>query len=375
MPLELQVAQSVHAVPAQVWDELGGADQPATRHAFFAALEDSGSAVAETGWQTCHHVLREDGHIVGIVPAYAKAHSQGEFVFDHGWAQAWQRAGGRYYPKLLVGVPFTPVPGPRLLTRREDVRALLPRLLRQTAAPLSSAHANFLTATDAESFTRDGWIPRIGFQFHWTNRGYRTFAEFLGDLSSKRRKDARRERHGAQNAGLRLADLDGNAITPPIWRQFHELYARNSENHWGHAYLTPAFFEQIGATMPTEVILSAAFDGERLVAGALHLAGREALFGRQWGASVEVPFLHFELCYYRAIDLAIERGLPRVEAGAQGEHKLQRGYLPTLTHSAHFIRDERFRAAVADACARESDEMERITAGYAGHSPFRADLA
>jgi predicted N-acyltransferase len=372
--LKLRTVDSIARVEADAWDRCAGGANPFVSHAFLHALEASGSANRASGWGPMHLVASVGARVVAVVPLYQKAHSWGEYVFDHPWADAWKRAGGRYYPKLLGAVPFTPVPGPRLLVAPDapaDTRSVLIGALEAaTRSGLSSAHVTFLDPTDRAAFAAAGWLERLGFQFHWTNQGYGSFEDFLATFTSKRRKETRRERRIVGEAGLRLVDLPGSEVTPALWDAFHGLYQRNVDTKWGAAYLTPAFFRTLGATLPDRVILSAAFDGERLVAGALHLVGSDALYGRNWGTSVEVPFLHFELCYYRAIDLAIARGLARVEAGAQGEHKLQRGYMPTATASAHFLPDPRFRAAVAEFVQREREHVEQVIGAYAEASPF-----
>ena len=356
------------------WDAVAGAENPFVSYGFFEALEQSESAVSDTGWGFQPEVVTAGGSVVGIAPAFRKAHSWGEYVFDHAWAQAWQRAGHAYYPKLLVGVPFTPVPGPRLLvrpgapagTRRELIAGL-----ERSAARLSSAHVTFLEEADRTAFEEAGWVMRAGFQFHFQNPGYANFDAFLESLQSHRRKDIRRERRLAQASGLRLRTLRGAEITESQWAQFHTLYVANSDRKWGQAYLTPTFFSRMAAGLGDKVILTVAEDpsSAELVAAALHLRGKDALYGRNWGASRQVPFLHFELCYYMALDLAFAEGISRVEAGAQGEHKLQRGYMPSLTWSAHFLPDPGFRKAVQRFC---EDERKQLASGIATvDGPFR----
>ena len=366
------------------WDAVAGSENPFVSLGFFEALQQSESAIPATGWGFQPEVVTAGGSIVGIAPAFRKAHSWGEYVFDHAWAQAWQRAGHSYYPKLLVGVPFTPVPGPRLLVRPgapEGTRQELIAGLERSAARLSSAHVTFLEESDRAAFEAAGWVMRAGFQFHFQNPGYTNFDAFLESLQSHRRKDIRRERRLAQASGLRLRTLRGAEITEAQWVQFHALYVANSDRKWGQAYLTPSFFSRMAAALGDKVILTVAEDPSKgdlakgdlasaeLVAAALHLRGRDALYGRNWGASRQVPFLHFELCYYMALDLAFAEGISRVEAGAQGEHKLQRGYMPSLTWSAHYIPDPGFRKAVQRFC---EDERKQLAAGIAGvDGPFR----
>lgn len=357
---------------AEAWDRCAGRDHPFVTRGFFEAALSSGSAVPNTGWDLQPVVVREAGRIVAMAPMFRKAHSWGEYVFDHSWAQAWRRAGQRYYPKLLVGVPFTPVPGPRLLVAPEasaEARHALILALEQACVGYSSLHVNFLEQADKEAFEAGGWAIRRGFQFHLHNPGFADFDAFLASLQSHRRKDIRRERRLAQACGLTLKMLTVSEITEQQWVQFHALYVANTDKKWGQAYLTPTFFAQLARALPDAVLLAAALEGDQLIAGALHLRGATALYGRNWGASRDVPFLHFELCYYMALDYAFAHKLARVEAGAQGEHKLQRGYLPSPTWSAHFIPDPRFRAAVKTFCAEESATMTDMLAEV--HGPYR----
>lgn len=357
------------------WAACAGSDNPFVQRGFFEALLESGSATSATGWVFTPHVVRgQDGSVIAAAPVFQKAHSWGEYVFDHAWAQAWERAGGRYYPKLLVGVPFTPVPGPRLLVRPEAPADTRDRLIAGIEASvakggLSSAHATFLEADDRAAFEARGWILRAGYQFHFNNPGFTCFEEFLSSLTSHRRKDIRRERRIAQASGLRLRTLRGTEITGGQWAQFHGLYLANSDRKWGQAYLGPSFFARMAEKLGDKVLLTVAEDGETLVAAALHLRGKNTLYGRNWGALKQVPFLHFELCYYMALDLAFAEGIERVEAGAQGEHKLQRGYLPALTWSAHYLPVPSFKSAVAAFCADERARVEEMVAGVDG--PFR----
>lgn len=357
------------------WDACAGGGNPFVERGFFDALFDSGSATSGTGWVHDPHVIRaEDGTVSALAPVFRKAHSWGEYVFDHTWAQAWERAGGRYYPKLLIGVPFTPVPGPRLLVRpgaAPDTRDRLIASIEATVAKggFSSAHATFLEADDRAAFAARGWILRAGAQFHFNNPGITCFEEFLATLTSHRRKDIRRERRVAQASGLRLRWLRGAAITSDQWAQFHSLYLANTDRKWGQAYLGPSFFGRMAEKLGDKVMLTVAEHGDTLVAAALHLRGGNTLYGRNWGARRHVPFLHFELCYYMALDLAFAEGIERVEAGAQGEHKLQRGYLPAPTWSAHYLPDPRFRSAVSAFCDDERARVEAMIAEVDG--PYR----
>lgn len=377
MPLTVRTVRRLADVPAAAWDRCAGGDNPFVSHAFLAALEASGSAAPNTGWGPAHLVAEADGEVLGVAPTYLKAHSWGEYVFDHAWADAWQRAGGRYYPKLLVAVPFSPVPGPRLLVAPgapPETRAALIDALGALARHhrLASAHALFLGPADREAFAAAGWVLRAGFQFHWEDRGFGDFEGFLASLSARRRKDVRRERRLAAASGLQLRACPGGEVSRDRWREVYRLYLGHADKKWGQAYLTEDFFLRLGETLADRVVLMTATDGGRLVAFALNLQGKDTLYGRNWGAAAEIPFLHFELCYYMAIDWALGHGLRQVEAGAQGEHKLQRGYLPVPTWSAHWLASERFRDAVAEACARERAEVERWIAAGADAGPFRA---
>ena len=361
-------------MPAAQWDACAGADNPFTRHAFIDALEASGSAVARTGWQAAHIVVDDDDGVpLGILPAYVKSHSQGEYVFDHGWGDAYERAGGRYYPKLQCAVPFTPATGPRLLLRDPAVAPVLvaaaEALARQNR--LSSVHATFLTPDQQALFADADWLMRTGEQFHWSNDGYGDFDDFLGALASRKRKAIRKERAAALAEGLEIVHLTGAAITEAHWDAFWHFYQDTGQRKWGRPYLTRAFFSMVGATMGERVLLMLALRNGVPIAGALNFIGGNCLYGRYWGASEDVPFLHFELCYYQAIDWAIVHGLARVEAGAQGAHKLARGYRPVATVSAHYIVDKGFRTAVADFVARESEMVAADIDAMDMATPFR----
>jgi predicted N-acyltransferase len=368
-----RLADGVAGFDAAAWDDCAGAANPFVSHAFLSALETSGSAVAQRGWQPAPLAIDDGGGVpVAVMPAYVKSHSQGEYVFDHGWAEAWQRAGGRYYPKLQIAVPFSPVPGPRLLTRDP---ALKPALIGAAEAlvdraGLSSAHATFIAPDEVALFEAAGWLIRTDRQFHWTNDGYATFDDFLAALASRKRKAIRKERAAAV-AGLEIVHLTGDAIGEPHWDAFWHFYQDTGARKWGTPYLTRAFFTALGKVMADRVLLILALRDGRPIAGALNLIGADTLYGRYWGAIEEVPFLHFELCYYQAIDAAIARGLRRVEAGAQGGHKLARGYGPTPTWSAHYIPDPGFRRAVADFLAAERAAVEDEIDALDEMTPFR----
>lgn len=358
--------------PAQ-WDACAGPDNPFVSHAFLSILEESGSVGAGAGWSPAPVTIRDAaGGLLAAAPAYLKSHSQGEYVFDHGWADAWERAGGRYYPKLQVAVPFSPVPGPRLLLRDP---AAAPALIAGLEAitdqnGLSSAHATFIAPEQRQIFEDAGWLIRQGTQFHWANEGYGSFNDFLAALSSRHRKDLRKERARAQ-AGLEIVHLTGSALTEAHWDAFWHFYQDTGSRKWGHPYLTRTFFSLLGERMADKVLLIFALRDGTPIAGALNLIGADTLYGRYWGCVEEVPFLHFELCYYQAIDAAIARGLARVEAGAQGEHKLSRGYRPVPTWSAHYIPNASFRRAVADYVAREAAALADDRGWLDERTPFR----
>ena len=371
--VQARIADGVADIAAADWDACAGDGNPFVSHAFLSALEASGSVGPGTGWQPLPLVVDgADGRPAAIAPAYAKSHSQGEYVFDHAWADAWERAGGHYYPKLQVAAPFTPVPGPRLLLRDP---AFAPALIGALEAvtennDLSSAHATFLAPEQLPLFEAAGWLVREGTQFHWRNDGYASFDDFLAALSSRKRKTIRKERAAAQ-AGLTIRRIAGADISPREWDAFWRFYQDTGSRKWGRPYLTRAFFDIIGETMADQIVLFLAERDGVPVAGALNWQGADTLYGRYWGCTEDVPFLHFELCYYQAIELAIERGLATVEAGAQGEHKLARGYAPVPTWSAHYIPDANFRRAVADYLVRERAGVEADQTALSEFTPFR----
>jgi predicted N-acyltransferase len=355
------------------WDRCAGTGDPFLSHAFLSALEESGSATARTGWQPVPIAIDgEDGRPAAVAPAYVKSHSQGEYVFDHGWAAAWERAGGDYYPKLQIAVPFTPVPGRRLLTERAELAlgliAAAEAVVNQHG--LSSAHATFIAQEEVELFERAGWLIRVDSQFHWHNRGYGSFEDFLADLSSRKRKALRRERASALE-GLEVRHLTGASITEADWDSFWTFYQDTGARKWGRPYLTRRFFSLLGERLADRILLVFALRDGRPIAGALNLIGADALYGRYWGTTEEVPHLHFEICYHQAIEAAIARGLSRVEAGAQGPHKLSRGYEPIPTWSAHFIPDPNFRRAVADFLSAERRAVADEIGALAEMTPFR----
>ncbi|PQZ75065.1 MULTISPECIES: GNAT family N-acetyltransferase [unclassified Brevundimonas] len=379
MSFTLQVNDGIAAIGRDAWDASATpTGDPFVSYDFLHACEASGSAVPSQGWAARHLSLHDDdGAVIGVMPLYLKGHSQGEYVFDHNWADAYQRAGGRYYPKLLGAVPFTPATGPRFLHSPGTEAATVREALLQGALTLverlgiSSLHVNFPIEPEWRAMTQAGLLPRRDIQFIWRNEGYQTFDDFLAALSSNRRKTIRRERREAQ-AGLDIRVLTGADITEAHWDAFFAFYMDTGDRKWGRPYLTRDFFARVGASMADRIALVMAFRDETPIAGALNFIGREALYGRQWGALEEVPFLHFELCYYQAIDFAIARGLARVEAGAQGEHKIARGYLPSPVYSAHWIADPALRDPVARYLDNERPAVEaEMDAMTADLSPYR----
>jgi predicted N-acyltransferase len=356
----------------------GRADpHPFTRYEFFTALEDSRSATARTGWRPCHLVIEHKGRVEGLLPLYLKNHSQGEYVFDHGWADAFERAGGSYYPKLQASVPFTPVTGRRFLVAPGANKSqILEKLLVAGASAVrelkaSSLHVTFLTEEEWRNAGEAGYLLRTDQQFHWQNHGYSSFEEFLGELSSSKRKNLRKERAAVRHAGIDFDWLTGSDITESAWDQFFAFYMDTGSRKWGRPYLTREFFSRIGQSMSDQILLVVARRDGAPIAGALNFFGEESVFGRNWGCTEYVPFLHFEACYYQAIDFAIARGLKKVEAGAQGAHKLLRGYLPTPTYSAHYIAHAGLRRAVAEYLERERAAVAEHIEDLAEKAPFR----
>jgi predicted N-acyltransferase len=388
-PFTARPVPSIAAIDAAVWDACanppgrlfeeaeGERFNPFLTHAFLNALELSGSVGGRSGWAPAHVTVEDArGRTVAAAPCYLKSHSQGEYVFDHAWADAYERAGGRYYPKLQVAVPFTPVNGRRLLVAadapsgaREALIGALRELRRETKA--SSIHATFPTAEDADRLASAGFLIRTGEQFHFFCDGFATFDAFLAALASRKRKAIRRERRDALDGGVAIERLTGSSIRPEHWDAFFKFYMHTGSRKWGRPYLTRAFFDLIGATLADRVLLVMARRAGRYIAGAINFIGDDALYGRNWGAVEHHPFLHFEVCYYQAIDFALARGLRRIEAGAQGEHKLARGYRPTLTYSAHEFADARLARAIADYLGHERVAVDRTIAHYEDYAPFR----
>lgn len=383
--ITIRVERSFKNIASEQWSQLTGARRgsgspynPFLSHAYLSSLEESGSATAKTGWQG-HHLLLEDeaGMLIGAVPAYLKSHSQGEYVFDHSWADAFERAGGRYYPKLQCSVPFTPATGPRLLARdgssADDVRSALAQGVAAAALQtgLSSAHVTFLSERELRFLEQARFLHRTDQQFHFINLGYSSHDEFLNELSSSKRKNLRKERRAAVENGITIEWLTGSDLTEDIWDQFFAFYMDTGSRKWGRPYLTRQFYSLIGERMPDDILLVMAKRNGRFIAGAINFIGEDALYGRHWGCIEDQPFLHFEVCYHQAIDFALAKGLQRVEAGAQGEHKLARGYLPVTTHSCHFIAHAGLRRAIDNYLERERREVEYAGEYLSEHSPFR----
>jgi predicted N-acyltransferase len=359
--------------------EIGVSYNPFISHDFLWALEESGSATARTGWAPQHLLLEEGNSVLGAMPAYLKSHSQGEYVFDHGWADAFERAGGRYYPKLQVSVPFTPATGRRLLVRpgvdadrhRQLLAAGAAELARRLRA--SSVHVTFMTEAESRLLAQSGYLIRTDRQFHFVNPGYRDFDDFLDALASRKRKAIKRERRDAVGDGVEIVSLTGAEITEADWDAFFTFYMETGSRKWGRPYLNRRFFSLAGERMADRVLLVLAKRGRRAIAGALNFIGSDTLYGRYWGATEHLPFLHFELCYYQAMEWGIAHGMKCVEAGAQGEHKIARGYQPVITYSAHWIADPNFRQAVADYLRREKRQVARESAELAEYLPFKGE--
>ncbi len=383
-PIAVTVHPSLAAIPAGDWDACacpeaadgGRPADPFTTYRFLKALEDSGSVGAGSGWQPQYLTAERDGQLIAAAPLYAKGHSQGEYIFDHNWAHAYEGAGGRYYPKLQIAVPFTPATGRRFLTR-PGYEAMGMGALVQGAVQLvdqndiSSLHATFCTEAEALAGAEMGLLHRIGQQYHWENDGYADFDGFLAALSSRKRKTLRKERRQAHDFGGEIIALTGDQITEAHWDAFWVFYQDTGARKWGTPYLTRDFFRQAHATLRDDLLMVLALRDGRAVAGALNFIGRETLYGRYWGCTEHHPCLHFELCYYQAIDFAIQHGLQRVEAGAQGEHKLARGYLPVATHSLHWFGDPGFKDAVARYLAAERDAVDHEIEVLTSYGPFR----
>jgi len=382
--IKLDIIHSLTEISPSDWDACANwavsgqaPENPFLTHRFLLALERSGSVGQDTGWMPHYLIARLQGQVVGAAPLYLKLHSQGEYIFDHSWAHAYERAGGQYYPKLQIAPPFTPVTGRRFLAH-PDFRDTVPETLAKAAIQitanngLSSLHATFCSRDEYDSLSGLGMLQRETQQFHWINQGYDSFDQFLSALSARKRKNIRKERDTAQQFGGTIRQLCGNDIKPHHWDQFWLFYQDTGARKWGQPYLTREFFDQVHATMRDDVMLVLAERDGQAIAGALNFVGSDAIYGRYWGCVEHHSCLHFELCYYQAIDFAIAHGLQRVEAGAQGEHKLARGYLPATTYSLHWIHDPKFAQAVADYLQAErsanAEEMEILTS----YGPFKS---
>ena len=366
-----RIARGISDLPAETWDKLAPVGDPFLSHDFLSLLEHSGSVGEGTGWTPLPVLVERAGGITAAAPAYLKTHSQGEYVFDHGWAEAWQRAGGEYYPKLQVSVPFTPCVGRRLLG--DDANALLAALETVTIQNgLSSAHITFVEEGELQPAAARGWLRRDGLQFHWLNRGYASFDGFLGALSSRKRKAIRKERFAAIE-NLEIVEFRGAEIEPAHWDAMWSFYQHTGARKWGRPYLTRDFFDRAGRAMGDSALMFLALSGGRPIAGALNFVGGDTLYGRYWGALEDRQFLHFELSYYRAIEFAIAHGLKTIQAGAQGEHKLSRGYEPVITSSAHFLPDPGFRSAVEEFLLQEREAVRLEFEWARAALPYRSD--
>jgi predicted N-acyltransferase len=384
-PLSIRIENDFAAIAPERWSRLSGTSKsspgiynPFVSHAFLSALQESGSASRKTGWLG-HHLLMENegGELLGAVPGYLKSHSQGEYVFDHGWADAFERAGGSYYPKIQCSIPFTPATGPRLLfadgANRDATQLTLAAGLQEVTRQLgvSSAHVTFVDENELPAFEEAGYLHRTDQQFHFINDGYADHDAFLDTLASRKRKALKKERRTALENGITVEWLTGSDLTEDIWDQFFAFYMDTGSRKWGRPYLTRSFYSLIGERMADDILLVMARRDGRYIAGAINFIGGDTLFGRHWGCVEDHPFLHFEVCYHQAIDFALAHKLKRVEAGAQGEHKLARGYLPVTTHSVHYIAHPGLRRAVADYLQREREEVDQIGDYLEAHSPFR----
>jgi predicted N-acyltransferase len=381
--IEITVLDSLAQIPAAEWDACanpGAAPRPTdpfTTHRFLYALERSGSVGPGTGWQPQYLVARQGGQLIGTAPLYVKSHSQGEYIFDFNWAQAYENAGGQYYPKLQIAVPFTPATGRRFLAHPkhgDTAQAALTQAAVELAArhDCSSLHITFCTAQEAEKGAQMGLLPRASQQFHWLNRDYPDFEAFLQTLSSRKRKAIRKERRTAQTFGGTIEALTGAQIQPHHWDAFWQFYQDTGARKWGQPYLTRAFFDLAQDTLRDDMLLVLAREGDTYIAGAMNMIGADTLYGRYWGCTRHHPCLHFEMCYYQAIDYAIAHNLSRVEAGAQGEHKLARGYLPTQTHSLHWIADPGLRAAISEYLTAESQAISEDMEILSAYAPFKS---
>ncbi|MEO7935467.1 MAG: GNAT family N-acetyltransferase [Dokdonella sp.] len=380
-PLSIRLHNGISEIHAERWDALVGSDHPFLAHAFLSGLEEHGCILREFGWQTCPIGLYENDILVAAAPLYLKGNSHGEFVFDWSWASAYERNGLAYYPKLLCAVPYSPVSGPRLLVEVSDrtvaLREALIEAIEQHVAAMgmSSAHLNFVDDAGANALSGTRWLPRFDWQFHWTNRGWNDFDDFLAALKPKKRKNIRQERQQVAAAGVTCEIRHGDELDADEWRILHELYRSNFDAHGNHPALTEGFFRHLGQHMPRQVVAVLCRRAGRIIAAALCLRSSDTLYGRYWGAEEQIPGLHFEACYYQGIDYCIRNGLQHFEPGAQGEHKIARGFLPVRTRSFHFVRDQRFASAIADALQREAVGLEMYREDLMAHSPYAEPMA
>lgn len=375
--LNVDILEAINAIGPAEWNSCVGADEPFAKHEFLSALEESGCTAANAGWMPQHFILRDDqGKLLGCSPAYLKGHSYGEYVFDWSWADAYERAGGRYYPKLQCAIPFTPVSGHRLLLapdapKDSQAHLLEAMIARAKELHLSSLHITFSTVQEWEVAQENGFLGRIGHQYHWDNNDYTCFDDFLDSLSSRKRKSIRKERQAVKDSGITLKCLSGDEITENHWDAFYAFYLDTSGRKWGHPYLNRDFFSLLGQRMSQDIALVLAYQEDAIVAGALNLKGDQTIYGRYWGCLEDFRFLHFEACYYQAIDYAIKHRLARVEAGAQGQHKIQRGYLPQKTYSSHWIADRGFQRAVEDFLQHDQKVNDLEMKELSSLSPYK----
>jgi predicted N-acyltransferase len=375
--MEIKVVERIAEIPSAQWNSLAGDHHPLVRHELFAAFEETGCAVPQAGWVPHYLLVTNHGEIVGAAPIYAKSHTYGEFVFDFAWAEAYHRAGLRYFPKLISAIPFTPITGPRLLVADRPDRDEIQRTLAEGATELarklgaSSMHWLFPHATDMAQLERHGLMRRDGFQYHWLNPGYRDFEDFLSTLNAKKRKQIRRERRHVHEAGVEIEILQGHEISSAHWDRMHDFHQATIRNYGAPPFLTRAFFHRLAERMPENVVMVFARHGRDYVGGAFNFLGQDALYGRYWGGRQDIHSLHFEVCYYSAIEFCIARGLKRFEGGAGGEHKLARGFVPVTTYSAHWLKHPQFARAVADFLARERNGVEIYLDELNERTPFK----
>ncbi len=365
--MKCELVSSLADVNRNEWDSLNTSNHPFTSYDFLNSLEMSDSVTAKTGWNPQHIIIKNNtGNIIGASPNYLKMHSYGEYIFDHAWANAFENAGGQYYPKLLSAIPFTPATGPRILIdpKNSDNNKIFELIIKMFEVivqnnNLSSAHINFITDNLNKKLNNEKWIKRKGLQFHWHNRDYNSFDDFLSKLKSSKRKAIRKERKTVMNNNLVIQKVTGNELNNEIWDSFYNFYLNTIDKKWGGAYLTKNFFYLINKTMKNKILLIIAKQNNKIVAGALNFIGSNTLYGRNWGSIVDIPFLHFELCYYQAIEYAIDNNIKKVEAGAQGHHKIQRGYVAESTYSRHLIQNESFANAVRNFVQLEAKEIDK----------------